>query len=713
MLAAGRKKTSVVRLLLGAGANADLLDTSSRSALNYAERAGCRECTELLREAMHLESSRTQRKNISLRSIIAQDSPEETGATPPDSNHSVACAVLDRDTSSASIPTKFISPPSPVTALVEIDIDGPPGSIQVDKPLHKEMAHEMYSGSLAGDTAEDTLTEHEDWEPEVEAIAPEGNARIAVETRSLHQSLSAHKALDADETWNDIALYLPDKAVPLTKESETNRISSLLIRAISDGAVSLTCLNEACLRSDETIDEDLKRVLIYVIGDIGAYIEQNLQVAEEPNRGPPSYDTERQVADALAWVDDLVSGWNSPLRFYLKEFKESLLTAEEEISLSKEIEESCSAALDSLSHWPAGLAIVYAAAKKVAAGEEDVEIYSSGAEPSENDGAMVLDEGMIDDELEVKLNSDAAAFVEAVNQARSFEGSDIMRLRTALSNVGFSRGFLLDLAKNAADNLYGLSFASSISRQTAARERMIAANLRLAYSIAKKYQWSTEAIEDLVQEANIGLMKAVDRFDWKKGFRFSTYSSWWIRQQVGRSISDNGRAVRVPVHVHDAVRKIMRIREEYENQEQRSVSEAELAARTEYSVPKLSAMLSALQPLDSLDELVSICSIPKVETLADSQAKDPLHALEGEQLSSVLLAYLADLDERSSQVLRLRFGLGTEDPMTLEEVGFRFNVTRERIRQIEAKALRKLSTATKAAVLAPFINESYAPATPT
>ncbi|MFD1693554.1 sigma factor [Azotobacter chroococcum] len=180
------------------------------------------------------------------------------------------------------------------------------------------------------------------------------------------------------------------------------------------------------------------------------------------------------------------------------------------------MEECGTEALDALSRWPEGFAAVFDAAERIARGEADVEAFSSGAEPSEESEASLLDTSL-DEVDEVELDRDAAAFVSAISHARSLDRDDVAHIRAALATAGLSRGFMLELAAKAGDDPAGILFASAVRRQAAARERMICSNLRLAYSVAKKYQWSTEALDDLVQEANIGLMKAVERFDWRRG----------------------------------------------------------------------------------------------------------------------------------------------------------------------------------------------------
>jgi RNA polymerase sigma factor (sigma-70 family) len=250
----------------------------------------------------------------------------------------------------------------------------------------------------------------------------------------------------------------------------------------------------------------------------------------------------------------------------------------------------------------------------------------------------------------------------------------------------------------------GVSLSSSQSRQlmrakalgVAASDEFINSNLRLVVSIAKKYQASEMPILDLIQEGNLGLIHAVEKFDWRRGFKFSTYATWWIRQAIGRGIDNTSRTVRLPVHAGDQVRRVMRARSFLEGQTGRLPSTGELADHLELREPDVAVLLShAAEPVSLATPIGSEGDTELADVVADRSSPTPFDVVAGRMLSGEIDKLLSSLDERAGQILRLRYGLDRGQPRTLEEVGAELNLTRERIRQIERSALAKLRSFSK------------------
>ena len=226
---------------------------------------------------------------------------------------------------------------------------------------------------------------------------------------------------------------------------------------------------------------------------------------------------------------------------------------------------------------------------------------------------------------------------------------------------------------------------------SAAEQAFIKSNLRLVVSIAKRYQASGVSLLDLVQEGNLGLIHAVEKFDWRKGFKFSTYATWWIRQSISRGIANTARTIRLPIHAGDLVASVQKARGHLESTLGRKPTMDELAADTGLTHEALTDVLRwRSEPLSLSEPMGEDGDTDLGDLVADTNVTSPFDQAAETLLVDAIAKLLAPLDNREATILRLRFGLDRGEPRTLEEVGDHFDLTRERIRQIEAKAMSKL-----------------------
>lgn len=666
MIAASRNKDLICRLLIDARANLDLCDPLGRDALSIAEGAGATEAAEVIANAR----------------LLASD---------------------------------------------------------VGLPQFEEHAIPTHLSEEAFDLSP--------WETEEETQAPPTDESLTRSATDLQAAITSHKPIDDSPAWDEFEISLPSFAAPLLRINHVEKrdeLRLLFLRAIREGSVPEHSISELGPVGLTVLGDPGDSLLCSVVNSLGAEVDERFEYLAEHEDftvfvdPEASQDEEELLADAFDAVESSATGNDAPLLMFLKDaHRHPLVTASEEIILAQKMETELENALDALAGWPEGTDALLIAVRAGCAEAQDLSWVAPefGEEALSDDTALEEETRTVEvavaarsDEMEEEADDDFAGVsqsapdsdfagrlfsLERMPTADSIGGEHWAQRRALLGSMAFRRTFLMGLAEFATPvHPSGTIFARAISKFRYARDRLALANLRLVISIARKYQYSALPLDDLIQDGNIGLLRAVDKFDWRKGYRFSTYATWWIRQAVSRAVADTSRCIRVPVHVHALAYNAEQSSRAWQKAHGREPTPEELSIVLSLPLRRVLPILRAgLEPA-SLDVLLSQETLnPDVE--GEFLLPDPSEAIETKELSKQIEKALSRLKPAEAMIIRLRFGLGRCGGRTLDEIGNAMGVTRERIRQIESKAIRRLKNPSKGDALKDWNTEPKKSVAPT
>lgn len=552
------------------------------------------------------------------------------------------------------------------------------------------------------------------WEEEPEVPAPPNDESVGMRAAALQAALSKHTAIDTAEDWSDVDILLP--VIPTGRlwttldEEIRSRLQRLIQDGVRDGRASRTRLENAVpLDENHEIDTDFEARIRLTLGELRVLIDESLPDDHAVDDDDSALEYGAITKDAITFLDDLSSPLGDPFQAYIKDVgRPQLLSREDEAALARTMEEGIDATINAIATSTTAIQEVFAAGSAVIRGDMPLDamvapryspVTAEDEENAENHTPAERTNDITIDGLSALLariresheRHVALRILPDKQQYRKLGEQILSTLREGLQSLPFSWRFLEQLPDRITNGGERNRLEAALAQAAGAREQMITANLRLVISIARRYASPSLPITDMIQEGNIGLLKAVERFEYERGFKFSTYGTWWIRQSITRAIADHARTIRLPVHVTEALHKLSRTERQLFQELGREPSAEETANRLGISARKVHRLRQLAEPIASIDTITDEDTLETLaDTIPDQRCGATLDHLYRQSLREAIREALASLSEQQARIISLRYGLDDGEPRTLEEIGQQFSVTRERIRQIEAKALQSL-----------------------
>jgi RNA polymerase primary sigma factor len=722
LIAAAKNRAAICKTLLEAGADPLAMDTNGQDALSLAVAHGSLEATSVIKLFLEQMTNLPREKiEQSLNALATYVSPTRNAE-----DDKTATDITPKSQSDIQV-----NPEAPCN--LEPDLADEPFKStqgQIQHLLHGNRRSHTENDAIAEKSPPSRDDEFGDWEP-IHRREPPPNEWSVVQSESKRQhAFSMHAPIDSGASWEDLNAYLPDHSNPLPRSNDPGlleTIRALLRRVLREGSVPRVALEDVLSKrgTGEERDKPTEAILEFIIGDLGGDFDERLEFySSAPTENfevtiaeDESQEEESQIDEALLHFEDLRSSNNDPLRIYLRSAgSHSLLTPDQEVSLASKMETAVEGALDALTTWPEGIAHLVAALKKarydtIALGRIVVPTTTATQDADVTRVTAVLDlpsteldYDVVESEPEPNLDSDSG--VTPKEGEMQFENSNAVidrifvlaacpvtednnsELRQQLGLLRFRRSFLISLLDRVQtkDPERSSSYRRAISELLTARSKMAESNLRLVLDLAKRYLRSGADIQDLIQDGNIGLLTAIDRFEWRRGFRFSTMATWWIKQSITRNLADKLSAIRLPVHVRDQLNHGLREIEIIERRRVKPLSIMEQAEVCGLPVKRFEDVVRTLAEPISMEQA-------EFDGLLDSELEDnPFEVLAIKEQVAVVEDLLNILSPMDRRVLRMRYGISVNYELTLEQVGQRLGLSRERIRQIESRAFKRLAS---------------------